>query len=82
MMIPSWYDDALCAQVGDDLWFPEKGGDTADAKAICRSCTVRAECLDYALATNQRFGIYGGVSERGRRRLLELTTADDAEEAA
>ena len=49
--------------------FPEKGGSTREAKQVCRSCEVAAECLQYALATDERFGIWGGTSERERRRL-------------
>lgn len=67
----AWHDDALCAYVGDDWWFPEKGESTKDAKKICRSCPVRAECLDYALTWRQAFGVWGGVSERGRRDLIK-----------
>ena len=62
-----WQDAALCAEVGDDFWFPEKGGSTRAAKRVCRACTVSAECLDYALAHDERFGIWGGFSERERR---------------
>jgi WhiB family redox-sensing transcriptional regulator len=67
----SWQDLALCAEVGDDFWFPEKGGSTREAKRVCRSCEVRAECLAYALEHEDagRFGIWGGFSERERRRL-------------
>ena len=49
--------------------FPEKGGSTREAKKVCLSCDVRGECLDYALAHDERFGIWGGLSERERRRL-------------
>jgi WhiB family redox-sensing transcriptional regulator len=77
-----WQVDALCAEVDTELFFPEKGGSTRAAKSVCRQCDVRAECLDYALETGQRFGIYGGASERERRRLLRLDDADDLEGAA
>jgi WhiB family redox-sensing transcriptional regulator len=40
-----------------------------EAKRICSGCEVRAECLEYALAHDERFGIWGGLSERERRRL-------------
>lgn len=60
---------ALCAQVGDEFWFPEKGGSTKEAKKICFQCEVRAECLQDALDHDERFGIWGGLSERDRRRL-------------
>ncbi len=65
----TWQDDALCAQADPEAWFPEKGGSTRLAKRVCRSCNVRAECLDYALEHGERFGIWGGMSERERRRM-------------
>lgn len=64
-----WQDRALCAQIGGDEWFPPKGGSSRAAKAVCRSCEVRAECLEYALDHDIFFGIWGGLSERERRRL-------------
>jgi WhiB family redox-sensing transcriptional regulator len=65
----SWQADALCAQTDPESFFPEKGGSTRDAKKICSSCEVRNECLEYALSNDERFGIWGGLSERERRRL-------------
>jgi WhiB family redox-sensing transcriptional regulator len=65
----SWQDRALCAQTDPEAFFPEKGGSTREAKRVCRGCVVKAECLDYALETDQGFGIWGGFSERERRRL-------------
>ena len=65
----SWQERALCAQTDPEAFFPEKGGSTREAKRVCVSCEVRAECLDYALANDERFGIWGGLSERERRRL-------------
>lgn len=66
---PEWQERALCAQTDPEAFFPEKGGSTREAKRICLGCEVRAECLDYALAHDERFGIWGGLSERERRRL-------------
>nr|WP_278189739.1 WhiB family transcriptional regulator [Brevibacterium sp. ZH18] len=65
----SWQDQALCAQTDPEAFFPEKGGSTREAKRVCASCDVRSECLEYALANDERFGIWGGMSERERRRL-------------
>ncbi|SDH82164.1 WhiB family transcriptional regulator [Agrococcus jejuensis] len=65
----AWQVDALCAQTDPEAFFPEKGGSTRDAKRICEGCDVRAQCLDYALQNDERFGIWGGLSERERRRL-------------
>ena len=64
-----WQDRALCAQTDPEAFFPEKGGSTREAKKICMSCEVRSECLEYALEHDERFGIWGGLSERERRRL-------------
>jgi WhiB family redox-sensing transcriptional regulator len=64
-----WQDRALCSQTDPEAFFPEKGGSTREARRVCRSCEVRAECLEYALGHDERFGIWGGFSERERRRL-------------
>jgi hypothetical protein len=60
---------ALCAETDPEAFFPEKGGSTREAKRVCRSCDLRIPCLEYALANDERFGIWGGMSERDRRRL-------------
>lgn len=65
----SWVDEALCAQTDPDLFFPEKGGSTREAKKVCLGCPARQRCLDWALAHEERFGIWGGKSERERRRI-------------
>ena len=65
----SWQADALCAQTDPEAFFPEKGGSTRDAKKICTTCEVKTECLEYALQNDERFGIWGGLSERERRKL-------------
>ena len=69
----SWQERALCAETDPEAFFPEKGGSTREAKRVCLSCEVRSECLDYALAHDERFGIWGGLSERERRRLKRRT---------
>jgi WhiB family transcriptional regulator, redox-sensing transcriptional regulator len=67
---PEWMIDGLCAQVDPEAFFPEKGGQTKPAKSICNGgCPVKAECLAYALERGERFGIWGGLSERERRKL-------------
>lgn len=65
----SWQADAVCAQTDPEAFFPEKGGSTRDAKRICAGCDVKQQCLEYALANDERFGIWGGLSERERRKL-------------
>ncbi len=68
-----WVEQAACATVDPDLFFPENGGSSPGqvraAKAVCRRCPVTAECLAYALANDEVFGIFGGLSVRERQRL-------------
>ena len=64
-----WQERANCLGVDPDLFFPERGASTREAKAVCRGCEVRVECLEYALAHGEKFGIWGGLSERERRRV-------------
>ncbi|MBM7824884.1 WhiB family redox-sensing transcriptional regulator [Arcanobacterium pluranimalium] len=65
----SWMEDALCAQTDPDIFYPEKGGSTAPATSVCNSCSVRAECLDYAVTNDIRHGIWGGTSDNDRKRM-------------
>jgi WhiB family transcriptional regulator, redox-sensing transcriptional regulator len=65
----SWQERALCAQTDPEAFFPEKGGSTREAKKVCVGCEVQRECLEYALMNDERFGIWGGLSERERRKL-------------
>jgi WhiB family redox-sensing transcriptional regulator len=66
---PDWEGRALCAQTDPEGFYPEKGGSTKAAKQVCLGCEVREQCLQYALANDERFGIWGGLSERERRKL-------------
>ena len=65
----SWWDYAICLGVDADLFFPDRGACTKEAKEVCRGCVVREDCLEYALSHGEKFGIWGGMSERERRRL-------------
>jgi WhiB family redox-sensing transcriptional regulator len=64
-----WQDEANCLGVDPDLFFPERGASTREAKEVCRMCVVRTDCLEYAIANGEKFGVWGGLSERERRRL-------------
>ena len=65
----SWQDEANCLGVDPDLFFPERGASTREAKEVCKGCVVREDCLEFALANGEKFGIWGGMSERERRRI-------------
>ena len=66
---PEWMAGGLCAEVDPALFYPEGGESNRDAKRICGGCEVRPECLAYALAHRVRFGVWGGTTERERRRM-------------
>lgn len=68
----SWMDQALCAQIGGDLWLPDSGGHSSPlAKRICQGCEVRFECLEYALAQPGIQGVFGGLTDKERGRILK-----------
>ncbi|WP_436793325.1 WhiB family transcriptional regulator [Actinospongicola halichondriae] len=66
---PAFMDLGSCRGVDPDIFFPDRGDSLAPAKAVCAECIVRDECLEYALANGERFGVWGGTSERERRRI-------------
>jgi WhiB family transcriptional regulator, redox-sensing transcriptional regulator len=65
----SWQESALCAQTGADFFFPAPGSSTREAKQLCGACEGREACLSYALDNDERFGVWGGLSEKERQRL-------------
>ena len=83
---PDWQDEAACRDADPELFFPD--GDIRSARAqvktaklICRGCPVSAACLNWALASGQQAGIWGGLTEDERHRLHNrgrhlLPTAD------
>jgi WhiB family redox-sensing transcriptional regulator len=70
-----WADQALCTQRDPTLWFPVRGGTCRPAKAICRGCPVRVECLDWAQVTGQQYGIWGSYSTKERELLRRAERA-------
>lgn len=65
----AWQDQALCAETDPEAFFPEKGQSGRAAKRVCMACEVRVACLDWALATGQTFGVFGGKSEKERQAI-------------
>jgi WhiB family redox-sensing transcriptional regulator len=83
----AWRDHALCRDTDPDLFFPVGTTGVAlvqieHAKAVCRQCKVTEACLDFALATNQDSGIWGGLSEEERRVIRRRRVADQRAAAA
>lgn len=66
-----WELSALCNQTDPEVFFPEASLSTVKAKRICASCEVRTQCLEDAMSRDERFGVWGGLSERQRRSLRQ-----------
>jgi WhiB family redox-sensing transcriptional regulator len=66
----TWRKRAACQGIDPQVFFPESDEDAEEAKAICSMCPVRQPCLEHALAHREREGVWGGTTERERRRIL------------
>ncbi len=66
----SWRQRAACRGVDPDVFYPVSDEEAEEAKSICRVCPVREACLEYALANRERDGVWGGATERDRRRMV------------
>jgi WhiB family redox-sensing transcriptional regulator len=77
-----WKRQANCMGVDPDLFFPERGSSTREAKEVCRGCVVQEACLEFALTNGEKFGIWGGLSERERRRIRRRRNLERREGAA
>jgi WhiB family transcriptional regulator, redox-sensing transcriptional regulator len=75
---PAWQADAACRGVDPSMFYPESRGDSIAAENICKRCPVRLLCLDYALAHREKEGVWGGLNERKRRRLIAERRRSDA----
>lgn len=64
-----WQSGAVCRGADPDVFFPAADADAAQAKAICAGCGVRIDCLAFAMASDQRHGVWGGLSEKDRAAL-------------
>ena len=65
----AWMADGACRGTPPDTFFPTRGEDVAAVKGLCAACTVRTDCLRYALDTHEEYGVWGGTSEAERRAL-------------
>jgi WhiB family redox-sensing transcriptional regulator len=70
-LVAEWRAQSNCRGVDPAVFFPERGEPTGEAKRICASCVVRDQCLEWALANGERYGIWGGLSGRERRRMRQ-----------
>jgi len=75
---PRWQTLGACVGEPVEMFIPDRGGPTARAKQLCARCTVRTECLRYALAVPDLVGYWAGTNERERRRLRALSRREKA----
>jgi WhiB family redox-sensing transcriptional regulator len=66
----SWRKQAACRGLDPEIFYPVSEDDTAAAKSVCGECTVRMPCLEYALTNREHDGIWGGATEKERRRII------------
>ena len=68
-MYDTWRQQAACKGLDTSIFFPESDAAAGPAKAVCATCPVRAECLEWAIAARQEDGVWGGMTDNERRRL-------------
>ena len=70
MKTQAWRSQALCRGLDPEIFYPASDEEADEAKSVCSGCPVRIACLEYALAARERDGIWGGCTERERRRII------------
>lgn len=65
-----WRELGACRGLEPSIFFPDDDDDAADAKAVCATCNVRVACLEHALTIREKQGVWGGATERERRRII------------
>lgn len=71
----TWRERAACRNLDTDMFFPDAEADAGQALAVCAACPVRDACLDWAIATRQHDGIWGGTTESERKRIRRRRAA-------
>lgn len=64
-----WQDRSACYGIDPNVFFPISEEEAGPALAFCNACTIRAECLSWALKNGERYGVWGGLTEQQRRRI-------------
>lgn len=65
-----WFDLGACRGLDAAIFYPDEDDDAAVAKSVCETCHVRSECLEHALSVREKAGVWGGATERDRRRII------------
>ncbi|HEX6518300.1 MAG TPA: WhiB family transcriptional regulator [Nocardioidaceae bacterium] len=75
-------EHGLCTQTDPEIFFPDRGDNSHDARQVCGICPVRALCLEWALALPEQYGIWGGTTESERRRIRRARATEKPAEPA
>jgi WhiB family redox-sensing transcriptional regulator len=65
-----WRDQAACLGLDPQVFYPATDDEADEARRICDACAVKDDCLEYALARREKDGVWGGATERDRRRII------------
>ena len=65
-----WWDAGACRGLEAAIFYPDDEESAASAKAVCETCVVRSNCLEHALTHREKAGVWGGATERDRRRIV------------
>ena len=66
----AWRTQARCKGIDPEVFYPVSDEDADEAKSICGECPVRLQCLEYAIVARERDGVWGGATEKERRRII------------
>lgn len=69
MTLPVWHDQAACRGLEAQIFYPADDEEAESAKRVCGDCHVREHCLEHALSQRERDGVWGGCTEKERRRI-------------
>lgn len=76
---PAWHRHAACRGQGPDRWFPNLGGDGSEAKAVCHTCPVQSDCLDWSLTQDASLdGVFAGLARTRRNQLRRSAKGEQA----
>lgn len=65
-----WWDQGACRGLDSSIFYPDDEVEAQSAKAVCSGCAVQRACLDHALTFREKSGVWGGATERDRRRII------------
>ncbi len=67
---PKWWDHGACKGLDSTMFYPDDEASAASAKSVCETCSVQPACLEHALSIREKAGVWGGATERDRRRII------------